>query len=367
LQSLHVEKAFDNGLEIKMDRLKILSIGAGAIGTYIGGSLELQGHHVVFLERPEIADEIRTRGLMLRLGEKKHKIQKPKVICSLDEVAIDQKFHVAIFALKSYDTQNFIQSIVPSKDLLPPILCFSNGVENEPALSNAFGDDKVIAGTITSAIGRHVAGDITLEKLRGVGVAGGHILSKPIVKALDEAGLNAQFFTSALAMKWSKMLTNLLVNASSAILNMSPVHILSNPGLYHLEITQLREALHVMRTQGIQVVDLPGTPVRLLAFAIGKLPERISRPLLKNAIGSGRGAKMPSFHIDLHSGRNKSEVDYLNGAVVRAGKKYNIPTPANMLLNQTLLALTRGDIKLDTYQERPDILLSEFSAVTRKN
>ena len=42
------------------DCLQVLSIGAGAIGTYIGGSLALQGHDVAFLERPNIADELRT-------------------------------------------------------------------------------------------------------------------------------------------------------------------------------------------------------------------------------------------------------------------------------------------------------------------
>jgi Ketopantoate reductase PanE/ApbA C terminal. len=79
----------------------------------------------------------------------------------------------------------------------------------------------------------------------------------------------------------------------------------------------LRECLAVMKAQGIDVVDLPKTPVRALAFAT-RLPLWLSKPLLGRAAGSGRGGKMPSFHIDLHSGRGKSEVDYLHGAVVRA-------------------------------------------------
>jgi 2-dehydropantoate 2-reductase len=69
---------------------------------------------------------------------------------------------------------------------------------------------------------------------------------------------------------------------------------------------------------------------------------------------------MPSFHIDLFSGRKKSEVDYLNGAVIRAGRRFNIPTPINLFLNSVLLALTQGDIPLDTYRHQPDKYLKDF-------
>jgi 2-dehydropantoate 2-reductase len=69
---------------------------------------------------------------------------------------------------------------------------------------------------------------------------------------------------------------------------------------------------------------------------------------------------MPSFHIDLHSGRGKSEVGYLNGAVVRAGEKAGIPTPVNRLLTDTLLALTKGELALDAYAQQPEKLLESL-------
>ena len=118
----------------------------------------------------------------------------------------------------------------------------------------------------------------------------------------------------------------------------------------------LQETLAVMSAQGINVTDLPGTPVRALAWGT-RLPAFISRPFMTKAIGGGRGGKMPSFHIDLHAGRGKSEVDYLNGAVVRAGEKLGIPTPVNRVLTDTLLALTRGEQSMDTYSRKPEKLL----------
>jgi 2-dehydropantoate 2-reductase len=342
------------------EKLTFLSFGAGAIGTYIGGSLALNRCKVVFLEQPVVADELERRGLRLCLDGQEQAIANPQIVASLEEALSYGPFDAAIFALKSFDTAPFLETLVPYGDSIPPIVCFQNGVENEPAITAALGANKVIPGTVTSAIGRRAAGDIVLERLRGTGVAGGHPLSGALASAMDEAGLNCRLFKSGAEMKWSKLLTNLLANASSAILDMTPADIFAHSGLYRLEIRQLREALQVMAAQGIHVVDLPGTPVRQLAFAVQRLPAALSRPLLSRAVGSGRGAKMPSFHIDLYHGRGKSEVDYLNGAVVRFGHRCGIPTPVNRMLNETLLALTKGELPLDTFRKRPDLLLQKI-------
>jgi len=348
--------------------LRLLSIGAGAIGTYIGGSLALGGHQVVFVERPEVAEGLRSRGLRLDLLGTENHLPDPQVVGSIEQALGSQSFDAALFALKSFDTPTFLASLTVPAEALPPFLCFSNGVDNEPAIAEALGPDKVIAGTVTSAIGRRGTGEIVLEKLRGVGVAlpehggraAGNQVCERLVAAMDAAALNAKLFACAADMKWSKMLTNLIANATSAILDMPPGEIFAHPGLYRLEIGQLRETLRVMATQGIKVVDLPGTPVRLLAFAVKYLPLAVSRPLLGKAVGGGRGGKMPSFHIDLHDGRGKSEVEFLNGAVVRAGERANIPTPVNNLLTHRLLALTRGEIALDSYRAQPEKLIKEL-------
>jgi 2-dehydropantoate 2-reductase len=112
-----------------------------------------------------------------------------------------------------------------------------------------------------------------------------------------------------------------------------------------------------MAAQQIDVVDLPGTPVRALAFAVRGLPPEVSRPLLRNAVGSGRGGKMPSFHIDLNSGRGQTEVDALNGAVVRFGERLGVATPVNHLLNRTLQELASGLTPREAYARNPEKLL----------
>jgi 2-dehydropantoate 2-reductase len=340
--------------------LRVLSFGAGAIGTYIGGSLALKGHSVTFLERPQIADELRQRGLRLEIAGKEHTIPEVSIVGSLPDALALGPFNVAVFALKSFDTAGALLSLIPFAQELPPIFCLQNGVDNEPALAEALGPGMVIAGTVTSAIGRRAAGDVVLERLRGLGVASGHPLSSQLAAALDKAGLNAWLYENATDMKWSKLLTNLIGNASSAILDMSPAEIFSHAGLYRLELAQLRECLAVMDAQKICTVNLPGTPVRLLAFAVKYLPANVSRPLLRRAVGRGRGAKMPSFHIDLYSGHGQSEVNYLNGAIVRAGIRLGIPIPANQYLTDTLLGLTSSQLCIEDYRKKPERILDEL-------
>jgi len=340
--------------------LRVLCFGAGAIGSYIGGSLALSGCQVVFLEQPQVAERIRREGLALVLGENRRRIDHPITAASPEEALAHGPFDVGVFALKSFDTRPALEGLRPYWDSLPPVLCLQNGVENEVALTVALGASRVIAGTVTSAIGRGPQGEIVLERLRGMGVAAHHPLSERLTAALNHAGLNAELFPRADEMKWSKMLTNLLANATSAILDLTPLEIFAHPDLYKMELAQLREALDVMSLNRIAVTDLPGTPVRLLAYAVRFLQPWMSRPFLSKAVGGGRGAKMPSFYIDLHSGRGQSEVDYLNGAVVRAGEKLSLPTPVNRLLRDTLMGLTSGEIPLEEYRHRPDRLLAQW-------
>lgn len=354
---------------INKTEMKFLVFGAGAIGTYIGGSLALAGHHVVFVEQPKVVDELRTKGLRLDLTIDERRKTKDAYLVeprsfviepSLEEALKFGPFDAAIFALKSFDAISAMEGLKPFADKLPPFLCLSNGVENEVIIARALGADKVIYGTVTSAIGRRGPGDIVLEKLRGVGIAAGHPLSEKLVAVFDAAFLKCRHYPDALSMKWSKMLTNLVANPTSAILNLTAAQVFADRRLYRVEIEMMRECLAVMKAMNLEVVDLPGTPVQALAFAT-KLPLWLSKPLLSRAAGSGRGAKMPSFHIDLHSGRGMSEVEYLHGAVVREGKTRGVPTPVNKVLTETLLALTNKEIPLDEFAGQPEKLLSKLN------
>jgi 2-dehydropantoate 2-reductase len=341
-------------------KMSFLCFGVGAIGTYIGGSLAAAGHKVVFIERPGIAEEVRQNGLTIGIPGVTQRIPDPQITPTVAEALTRGPFDAAILAVKSFDTQSVIDDLLPYAASIPPILSFQNGVENEPLLAGKLGTDKVIPGTVTTAVGRHGAGDIVVERLRGIGISTLHPLGSRLVPVFDQAGLRAHAFANPAAMKWSKMLTNLITNATAAILNLTPAQIFANPALYQIEARQLRETLRVMQAMNIPLVDLPATPVKLLGWIISGLPLSLSRVLLGRAVGSGRGGKMPSFHIDLYNQRGKSEVDYLNGAVVRSGARCHVATPVNQALNEILLGMTRGEIPIAKYAGRPESLLADI-------
>ncbi len=345
--------------------ISVLVFGAGAIGTYVGGSLVLAGHRVVFIEQPSITAELRERGLRLDVSiDKRRGAEEPFVVpsgsfgclTSLGEAIQQEPFNVAIFAMKSFDTAAALEQVMPFVDRMPPILSLQNGVDNEPEIADVLGPERVIAGTVTCSIARRAAGDIVLEKARGIGIAEGHPLSKRLVAALNSASLNAHLYPRAADMKWSKLLANLPGTATAAIVDMSPAEVFSHPGLYDLEVRMGHEALAVMAAQGIHPANLPEMPVRALAWAL-HLPSFLARPVLKKVVGGGRGGKMPSFHIDLHAGRRKSEIEWLQGAVVRYGEKFGVPTPVNRLLTETLLGMVRGEIPIAAFSHQPQKLI----------
>jgi 2-dehydropantoate 2-reductase len=338
--------------------IRFLIFGAGAVGAYIGGSLILGGQQVVFLEKPEACRRLKQTGLLLNLYGQEYAIRQPVVFDSLDQALERGPYDAGIFALKSFDTRPALADILPYREQMPPVLCLQNGVENETLIAAALGAERVIAGTLTSAVSRPESNRIALERLRGVGIADTHPLSKSLVEAFNTASLNARLYPSAPAMKWSKLLTNLLANASSAILAMTPGEIFAHPGLYRLEIAQLRETLRVIKALQLNLVDLPATPVRALGAAVQNLPLWLSRQFLMRTVGSARGGKMPSLYIDLHSGRKESEVEFLNGAVVRQAQKLGFSAPANRLLGETLSAIVRGEISGERFARQPDQLLA---------
>jgi len=178
--------------------LSILVFGAGAIGTYVGGSLALAGHRVTFIEQPKMAYALRQHGMHLELinARKEKRVAEVTSFSCFPSVADALKhgpFDFAIFALKSFDTAAALETIKPFADHMPPVLCLQNGVENEPELAAVLGEDNIISGTVTSSVGRRGPGDIILERLRGVGVADGHPLSLFIWQVLHSANVNPVF------------------------------------------------------------------------------------------------------------------------------------------------------------------------------
>jgi 2-dehydropantoate 2-reductase len=340
--------------------MRLLIFGAGAIGGYVGGSLAAAGHAVTFLARPELAGLLRARGLSFQPAPAAAPLilRRLEAAASLAEALAGPAYDCVVLTIKAYDVAAAIAEIQAAVISPPPILCLQNGVDAEAELSRAFGPSRVLSGTVTTPVRVAAPGVVVVEKVRGLGIALGHSLSAPLVSTFTAAGVRTRAYPDGGAMKWSKLFTNLVGNAASAILDLPVADIFSHPRLYALEAAALRECLAVMLALGHPVVDLPGVPVRLLAWAVQRLPAALARPLLRRAVGAGRGGKMPSLHVDLHGGRGRTEVEWLNGAVARHAAAHALPAPVNQLLCDTVVALANGRLHPAAFRRNPPALLT---------
>ena len=100
-----------------------------------------------------------------------------------------------------------------------------------------------------------------------------------------------------------------------------------------------------MRAQAIGAVNLPGSPVRLLAFGIRFAPPAILQRILQPMVAGGRGDKPPSLLVDIRSGKTQSEIDALNGAIVQTGEANGMKTPVNAALVGILHDLLEGKVE----------------------
>lgn len=346
--------------------MRVVVIGAGAIGGYVGGKLALNGQTVTLVDRAPLVEAVRANGGLRVIEPGGEQLASVHATTDLAE-AFAGPADLVLFTVKGYDTQTAIVDLKPYAGQIRRILSLQNGVSNEAALAEAFGADKVLAGTITHPVSVPQPGVVRSEKKRG-GIVIAPLVgngANALVEVFKEAGFRAQAAHDAQSVKWSKLLLNIIGNATSAILDMNSQAVFSCPALVAIEIAALREALAVMKAKNIKVIDLPGYPVRLLALALRGLPTALLRWVMRPLVLRGRAEKLPSLLIEMRRGSGKSEIQDLNGAIVRAAAEINIPTPVNKILTTTLLLLIHNPNQRELWREQPTRLAAVIRVAQR--
>jgi len=340
--------------------MKVLIVGAGAIGSLLGNRLAQAGHEVTLVGRPGYVNAVRERGVGLDEAGRRVYVKSVRAVTHVAEVAAEP-FDLIAFTMKAYDTAAATAQVQPLARQGIPILIPQNGVGSEEVVAQVLGEATILSAVITLAVETLEPGLVRLSTARGgIGLAPttpGQSVS-PLAEALREAGFKVALYPHHRAMKWSKLLLNILGNASSAILDLPPDLVFAHRRLFALERAAFCEARAVMHALGLRPVSLPGYPVPLLAWGICSLPIWLLRPIFQRTIVRGRGGKMPSLHLDMTRGRRRSEVEFLNGAVVRQARGLGMDVPANEALYSTLMGIVRGEIPWEGHRGRPERLLA---------
>lgn len=342
--------------------MNIVILGAGALGQWIGSKLIGGGHEVTFIARPPYYEALQDK-LTIIEGDAQKTANDLKVYKSLDDMPpVYRKFDLIVLTVKSYNTTEVIESVMRCTSPATPLITFQNGIGNEEAISNVLQRDRIYSGACTVAVYSPAPGTIVAATGGGVAIAPTERNQNPYVIA--EPFTNSEFKTRVLPdykiMKWSKLLLNILGNATSAILDMPPEKILERPDIFKIEIEAFKEALSVIINSKMRIVSLPGYNVPVMASLLVWLPSFIVKPVLCKKIAKARGDKMPSLHVDLARGKGKSEVDYLNGVVVKAAKEIGYAAPINDLITKTLKGIVEGQIPWDKYRKKPEVFASMF-------
>jgi 2-dehydropantoate 2-reductase len=348
--------------------LRILVIGAGAIGSLLGGRLALSGHDLTLVGRQPTVEAINSTGLILHEPGESIKTVQPRAFNSLANAFAEKpKFDLALVTVKSFDTGAVARELGETSRSPIPLLTFQNGVGNEELLAEAFGAHRVFAGAIDTPASVPAPGQVRVHRARyRIGLAPASLdltAAASIAKEFARAGFSVQLFADYRRLKWTKLLMNILANAGSALLNWTATEVMAHPLSSLLEATAWQEALAVMASRGIRPVNLAGYPLRLLAPVARRLPARLLASGLRSLVAVGRGSKLPSLQSALILGQ-PSEVEWLNGAVVRAGAELSVPTPVNRVLTELLLGKYRGDPRSEEVRGKPEALMAYVKAVS---
>ena len=339
-----------------------LVVGGGAVGTLIAWALASGGREVAVVRRAlgvgqrpaEVAaidpDGARRSAAVTEVGRPEDLANVPDLI---------------VFAVKMFDLTSAAEScaVWPSA----PALTVSNGVGAEQIVVDIRPGAALIAGSVTASV--EPEGEGTTRRLNrgGIGIAPvrGDVerLIADLLAAFSASGLRAGRVDDAAAMKWSKLLANLVGNATSAIVDRSPAELYADPGVFAIERRQLLEALAVMRQRHLAPVALPGADIRLLAAAV-RLPAFLARPVLRRVVVGARGGKDPSLRLGARSGASRSEVDWLNGAVATEAEQLGGSALVNRRLTTLVREVLADPARREWFNGHPDRLVEAVGVGT---
>jgi 2-dehydropantoate 2-reductase len=299
--------------------------GAGGIGCYVGGRLAATGTPVTFIGRPRMATELATHGLRLTdyLGAD----------LRVDDVRFETTPAGAADADLVLVTVKSAATPVAADELagvLKPgavVVSFQNGLRNADVLRERLTEQVVVTGMVPFNVLNRGGGAFHQGTAGKLDVQRDPALT-PYVDAFERAGLPLTQHDDILPVQWSKLLLNLN----------NPINALSNlPLREELSLRAYRRCLAAAQTEALGLLDAAGIgPAQLLAVpmrrfpAVLRLPDFLFRRLASKVLAVDPLART-SMWEDLEAGR-PTEIDYLNGEVVRLASSLGLDAPVNRKL-----------------------------------
>jgi 2-dehydropantoate 2-reductase len=304
-------------------------MGAGSIGSVVGGFLHLGGHQVCLVGKGLHAEAVAERGLDIGGIWGDRRIDTISSTTSV-KAAIDDGFKPewTLLSVKSYDTAGAMEDLKPALADQRGVISLQNGLGNVEAISEAAPGmavgGRVIFGATTVAPGKV---DVTVcadDVLLGP-APGGPRGVEEVCEAFRESGIPCRFEERILSFIWDKVLYNVCLNALATLLKTDYGSLGEDPGTWAVMEELAREFYEVASAEGVELVS-PDSAKYLDRFRGELLPPTMNH--------------RSSMQEDIEQGR-RTEIDALNGAVARLGRKHGIETPVNDTLTGMIRFLER--------------------------
>lgn len=295
---------------------KIAVMGAGAVGCYYGGMLARAGIEVVLIGRPAHVEAIARDGLRL---ETRSFDARVRLAASAGPEAA-RGAQLVLFCVKSTDTESAAALLRPHLAPDAMLLALQNGVDNADRLRQALPAHPVAAAVVYVAtemagpghVRHHGRGELVIEPSSR---------SEAVARMLVAAGVPTQVSADVRASLWSKLILNCAYNALSALARQPYGQLVQGEGVEQVMRDVVAECVEVARAEGVSL------PAGIVGEVLG--------------LAQTMPAQYSSTAQDLARGK-RSEIDHLNGFVVRRGAALGIRTPANRVLHTLVKLLERA-------------------------
>ena len=296
-------------------------MGAGAMGSLFGGLLALSGEEVWLVDiREDHIQALVSTGLTVEEGGKKRRIP----VHATKEVASIGKADLIIFFVKTYHTEKAVSDALVLQKEDTVFLTLQNGLGNEETIRQQVDPRKVILGVTNQGatflgLGciRHAGWGKTY-----IGELNGKVTARvtQLAQVFTQAGIETEVSSNIQSLVWNKLFINVGINAVAALTGLKNGHLLDYPETLRLMEALVSEAVAVARKKRILIEGNPIEKVKAVAEATRE-----------NRCSMGQD----------FDNRRKTEIDAINGAVVREGERLGIPVPYNHMITDLVKVIEK--------------------------
>jgi 2-dehydropantoate 2-reductase len=304
--------------------MKIAIVGSGAMGSLFGGMLALSGCDVVLYDIfREHVEKVAAEGLAIEdAATGAVTVARPKA--SADPAAAEGADVLVIF-VKSTATEEAAAQFAPRARKDAIVLTLQNGLGNEEILKRHFGSGRTAAGVTSQG-----ATFLGPGRIRHAGKGPTHICMSdgrneklaPLCRALDEAGFETHVSDDVASLVWSKLVINVGINALTALTNQPNGKLLESDDTRAIMADLVAEAVAIAGARGIPLTH--ADPLAVVFDVAGKT-------------GANRSSMLQDFDR-----KRPSEIEVMNGAIVREAEKAGIAVPVNATITRLVRALEKA-------------------------